>query len=143
MQTPKSRDEGGVVLLGKNESGQRHGGRKKKNCEQLMPSTAPSNPKPGENENVSLAQSCLTLCNPMDCSLLGSSVHGIVQERIPGVGSHSLLQGIFPTLGLSPGLLPCRQILYHLSHQGSHRKGTDSLLLLSDPNCILPSSLHF
>ena len=77
------------------------------------------------------------------CSLLGSSVHGIVQERIPGVGSHSLLQGIFPTLGLNPGLLPCRQILYHLSHQGSHRKGTDSLLLLSDPNCILPSSLHF
>ena len=36
-----------------------------------------------------------------------------------GVGSHSPLQGIFPTQGLNPGLLPCRQILYHLSHQGS------------------------
>ena len=36
-----------------------------------------------------------------------------------GVGSHSLLQGIFPTEGLIPGLLHCRQILYQLSHQGS------------------------
>ena len=36
-----------------------------------------------------------------------------------GVGSHSLLQGIFPTQGLNPGLLHCTQILYRLSHQGS------------------------
>ena len=36
-----------------------------------------------------------------------------------GVGSLSLLQGIFPTQGLNPGLLHCRQILYHLSHKGS------------------------
>ena len=36
-------------------------------------------------------------------------------------GHHSLLQGIFPTKGLNLGLLHCRQILYHLSHQGSHR----------------------
>ena len=35
------------------------------------------------------------------------------------VGCHLLLQGIFPTQGLSPGLLHCRQILYCLSHQGS------------------------
>ena len=35
------------------------------------------------------------------------------------MGSHSLLQGIFPTLGLNLCLLYCRQILYHLSHQGS------------------------
>ena len=34
-----------------------------------------------------------------------------------GVGSHSLLQGIFPIQGSNPGLLHCRQILYHLSHQ--------------------------
>ena len=32
---------------------------------------------------------------------------------------HSLLQGIFLTQGLNPGFLHCRQILYHLSHQGS------------------------
>ena len=36
-----------------------------------------------------------------------------------GVGSLSLLQGIFPTQGLNAGLLHCRQILYHLSHEGS------------------------
>ena len=36
-----------------------------------------------------------------------------------GVGCHALLQGIFPTQGLNPGLLHCRQILYCLSHQGS------------------------
>ena len=38
-----------------------------------------------------------------------------------GVGSLSLLQGIFPTQGSNPGLLPCRWILYQLSHQGSPR----------------------
>ena len=38
-----------------------------------------------------------------------------------GVGSHSLLQGIFSTQGLNPGLLYCRQILYQLSHKGSPR----------------------
>ena len=38
-----------------------------------------------------------------------------------GVGSCSLLQGIFPTQGLNPGPLHCRQILYQLSHQGSPR----------------------
>ena len=36
-----------------------------------------------------------------------------------GVGSHSLLQGIFPNQGSNPGLLFCRHILYHLSHQRS------------------------
>ena len=35
-----------------------------------------------------------------------------------GVGSLSLLQGIFPTQGSNPGLPHCRQILYQLSHQG-------------------------
>ena len=38
-----------------------------------------------------------------------------------GVGSHSLLQGIFPTQGSNPGLLHCRWILYQLSHRGSPR----------------------
>ena len=36
-----------------------------------------------------------------------------------GVGSHSLLQGIFPTQGSNLGLLHCWQILYHLSYEGS------------------------
>ena len=38
-----------------------------------------------------------------------------------GVGSHSLLQGIFPTQGSNPGLPHCRRILHQLSHQGSPR----------------------
>ena len=39
--------------------------------------------------------------------------------RNTGVGSLSLLQGIFPTQGSNPGLLHCRWILYQLSHKGS------------------------
>ena len=58
---------------------------------------------------------CLTLCDPVDYSPPGSSVHGILQARIlgwvaisfsiSGVGFHFLLQGIFPTGGLNPSLL--------------------------------------
>ena len=65
-----------------------------------------------------VVQSCLTLYNPMDCSSPGSSVHGIFRART-GVGSHSLLQGIFPTQESNTSLPRCRQILYRLSHQGS------------------------
>ena len=57
----------------------------------------------------------------MDYSLLGSSVYGILQEKNIGVGSHSLLQGIFPTQELNAGFLHCRQILNQLSHKGSPR----------------------
>ena len=51
------------------------------------------------------AQLCLTLCNPMDCSPSGSSLHGIFQARILKQRCHFLLQGIFPTQGLNPRLL--------------------------------------
>ena len=64
-------------------------------------------------------QSCLTLCNRIDCSLPGSSVRGDSPGRNTGVGFHALFQGIFLSQGLKPGLLHCRQILYQLSHQGS------------------------
>ena len=65
-----------------------------------------------------VAQSCLTLCDPTDCSPLGSSVHGDSPGKNTGVGCHALFHGIFPTQGSNPGLLYCRWILYHLSHQG-------------------------
>ena len=64
-------------------------------------------------------------------SVLSNSLqpHGLQPPRLlcpwdspgknTGVGCHFLLQGIFLTQGLNPGLLQCRQILYHLSHQGS------------------------
>ena len=134
---------------------------------------------------LSLFKTCSSqdwgLCDPMDCSLPGSSLHGIFQARIlkwvaisfsrgsswsrdgtrisciggrffttqlpgksilkyewkslrhvwlfaapwnspgqnTGVDSLFLLQGIFPTQGLNPGLLHCRRILYQLSYQGS------------------------
>ena len=56
---------------------------------------------------------------PMDCSLPGSSSHGIFPGKNTGVGCHFLLQGIFPTQGLNPGLLHCGQILHRLSYQGN------------------------
>ena len=57
---------------------------------------------------------------PMDCSLPGSSVHGIFPGNSTGVDCHFLLQGIFLTQGSNPGLPHCRQTLNRLSHQGSH-----------------------
>ena len=146
-----------------------------------------------------VASVCLTPCSPVNCSLPGSSLHGILQTRIlewvalpsskwssrprdltypafagnffttsatretllninvscsvisdslqphgqllarfvstknsscknTGVGSHSFLQGIFLTQGSNLGLLHCRWILYHLSHQGSPFWTPESLI---------------
>ena len=66
-----------------------------------------------------VSQSCPTLCDSMDCSLPGSSVHGIFPGSSTGVGCHFPLQGTFPTQGSNPGLPHCRQTLYCLSHQES------------------------
>ena len=44
-------------------------------------------------------QSCPTLCNPMNCSSRGYSVHGDSPGKNTGVGCHALLQGIFLTQG--------------------------------------------
>ena len=68
-----------------------------------------------------VTQSLLTLCDPVDYTLPGSSVHGDSPGKNTGVSCHALLQGIFPTQGLNPGLPYSRWILYHLSHQGSPR----------------------
>ena len=60
-------------------------------------------------------QSCLTLCEYMDCSLPGSSVYGDSPSKNTGVGCYALLQGRFPIQGLNPcllWLLHCRRILY-------------------------------
>ena len=68
---------------------------------------------------VLVSQFCPTLCD--SCSPPGSSVQGHSPGTNIGVGCHALLQGIFPTQESNPGLPSCRQILYHLSHQGSPR----------------------
>ena len=49
-------------------------------------------------------QLCPTLCDPVNCSPPGSSVHGDSPGKNTGEGSLSLLQGIFPTQGSNPGL---------------------------------------
>ena len=44
-------------------------------------------PSPMHESESEVAQSCPTLCDPMDCSLPGSSVHGIFQARVLGWGA--------------------------------------------------------
>ena len=64
---------------------------------------------------VKVAQLCPTFWDPMDCNLCPWNSPG----KNTGVGSHSLLQGIFPTQGSNPGLPHFRQIIYHPGHQWS------------------------
>ena len=52
--------------------------------------------------HAKLLQLCWTHCDPMDCSLPGSSVHRILQARILEWVAIALLQGIFLTQGLNP-----------------------------------------
>ena len=163
------------------------------------------------NKWSEVIQSCLTLCDPMDCSLPSSSIHGILQARIlewvaisfsresslprdrtqvsriggrrfnlwatreapsigctwseshsvmsdslrphglynpwnspgqnTGVGSLSLLQGIFPAQGLNPGLWHCGQILYQLNYKGSPGNNWSTLQISKYPG-ILPISVE-
>ena len=55
----------------------------------------------------------------MDCSLSVSFVHRDSLGKSTGVGFHALLHGIVPIQGWNSSLPHCRQILYHLSHEGS------------------------
>ena len=65
-----------------------------------------------KSSQVLVAQLCPTLCDRMDCSPPGSSVRGILQARIlEWVAIPFSRAGIFPTQGLNPGLLHCRQII--------------------------------
>ena len=78
-----------------------------------------------------VAQSCQTLCNPRDCSPSGSSIHEFLHAKILGWVPY-LLQGIFLTQEWNPGLLYCRQILYHLSHQGNPIRSTSENAVVGD-----------
>ena len=66
---------------------------------------------------VQIAQSCPTLCDPMDYTSPWNS-----PDQNTGVGSLSLLQGIFPTQRLNPGLPHCKRIVYQLSQKESPYK---------------------
>ena len=63
---------------------------------------------------VKVAQSCPTLCDPIDYT-----VHGILQARILERVAFPFSRGIFPTQGSNPDLLHYRRILYQLSLKGS------------------------
>ena len=71
--------------------------------------------KKSESANRSVVSASLQLPGLQSTRLL---CPWIFPGKNTGVGSYALLQGIFPTQGPNLGLLHCRQILYHLSHQG-------------------------
>ena len=64
-----------------------------------------------------VTKSCLTLCDPMDCSLPGSSVHG---DSLAGIMEWVAIPftGDLPDTGSNSGLLHYKWIPCHLSHQG-------------------------
>ena len=75
-----------------------------------------------EKGEVLLARSCSTICDPVDYSRPGSSVHRIFQTRILEWVAISFSRRSSQTQGSNLGLLHCKQILYHLSHQRSLRQ---------------------
>ena len=83
-----------------------------------------------------VAQSCPPLCDPMDCSPPGSSVHRLSGKNTR-VGSHSLLQGIFLTQGWNLGVLHCRQIPYQELAQPDKKIAPNP-----SPSDCLPNSCH-
>ena len=64
-------------------------------------------------------QLCLTLCNPVDCSPPGSSVHGILQARILEWGAMPDSRGFSRPRNQTSISCICRWILYPLSHMGN------------------------
>ena len=85
-----------------------------------------------------VTQPCPTLCNPMDCSPPGSSVHGDSPGKNTRVGCHALLHSIFPTQESNPHLPHCKQILYHLISQGNPQESSPTPRL----ECVNSSALN-
>ena len=76
--------------------------------------------------NILVAQLCLILCNTMDYSPPGSSVHGILQARLLEWVAIPFSRGIFLTQRSNLGILHCRPILYQLNYQGSPKSVLDT-----------------
>ena len=72
-----------------------------------------------------VAQSCPTLCNPMDCSLPGSSVHGIFQAIVLEWIGISFSKGSYRPRDRTQVSRIVNKMLYHLSHQGSNTSRRD------------------
>ena len=91
-----------------------------------------------------LSRSDVTLCDPVDCSPPGSSVHGDSPGTNDGVDCHALLQGIFPTQESNPYLwcrLHCRQVLYPLSHLGKPKRKDKISQIISNSKQGIGTSL--
>ena len=78
---------------------------------------------------MEVAHLCPTLSNLMDRLLCPWNTPG----KNTGVGSQSLLKGIFPTQESNSVLPHCRQILYHLNYQGSLLEPNKPFLAISYP----------
>ena len=87
-------------------------------------------------ERREVAQSCLTLRGPMDCSPPGSSIHGFLQARLLGWVAISFSRGASWPQGSNVGLLHCRQTLYRLSHQGSQVNWSKLAVIEFEPKCM-------
>ena len=87
-----------------------------------------------QGKESEVAQLCSTLCDPMHCSLPGSSIHGIFQAIVLEWIAISF-SGIFPTQGLNPSLPHCRQTLNRLSHQRSFNQSKLNALFLCIMRC--------
>ena len=72
-----------------------------------------------KNIKVLVAQSCLTLCNPMNCSPPGASVHGILQARILEWVAIPFSRWSSRSRDQTWPFCIGRRVLYHLSYQGS------------------------
>ena len=86
-----------------------------------------------------VAQSCPTLCDPMDYSLPDSSVHGTLQASILEWVAIPFANRLFLTQGSNPGLLHCSRILYHLSQIKNTAKESARLgwiLVTSLTSCV-------
>ena len=93
---------------------------------------------------VKVGQSCLPLCDPMDCSCQAPLSMKFSREKYWNVSPFPSL-GTFLNQGLNLGLLHCRQILYHLSHQGTWEKNwptcVNMVYVLQNPESR--TSTHF
>ena len=85
---------------------------------QLLAAQKPIN-RPGWWKGKKRRESCSVVSNSLQPHRLYSPWNSPGQNI--GVGSLSLLQGIFPNQGSNPGLPHCRRVLYQLSHKGSPR----------------------
>ena len=77
---------------------------------------------------VKSLQSCLTLCNSMDCSPSGSSVHGIIQVRILEWVLMTSSRGSSPPSDRSHISCIGKRVLYHLGHLGRPNHIVDLML---------------